>query len=136
MRILLALIATAYLFSISGCKNVVGVPTDVIVPIKFTAPGDDAYIGTATEYVLKYSNQPITDANWNDAIRIDGVPSPSIAGTLESFNVTISAESEVMIYFGTKTLDEAGNISEISNIPVFITADMVSPGKITDMVVG
>lgn len=37
------------------------------VTLKWTAPGDDGNTGTATTYDIRYSKNPITEANWGDA---------------------------------------------------------------------
>lgn len=76
--------------------------------LTWTAVGDDGHVGTATEYDLRVSLEPITEANWDSAVRIDGEPTPSVAGTQET----------IYYYFAMTTEDEVPNVSGLSNVVV------------------
>jgi hypothetical protein len=65
-----------------------GTVTDSSVLLTWTAPGDSGMIGTATTYDIRYSTSTITAGNWGSATQASSEPSPSAAGTSESFNVT------------------------------------------------
>jgi hypothetical protein len=109
------------------------VPPDIILPanvadlttgdttansivLTWTAPGDDAIEGTASEYDIRYSTSgPIdTEGKWDIATQCTGEPSPSSPGTLESFTVTGLSPSTTY-WFALKTADEVPNWSGISN---------------------
>ena len=86
------------------------------VDLTWTAPGDDGDIGTASQYIIKYSTSAITEANWSSAIDTSGEPTPQPAGTSQSFTVTGLTGGETY-YFAIKARDNADNISDISNSP-------------------
>ena len=86
------------------------------VDLAWTAPGDDGDIGTATSYIIKYNTSAITDNNWASSTEIAAEPKPRFAGTPETFIVTgLSAGNSY--YFAIKAVDDANNISAISNVP-------------------
>ena len=90
--------------------------------IYWTAPGDDNMIGRSSVYDLRYSNLPITAANFNLATPIPGLPLPAVAGTLESF--VVSGLSDGAFYMAIRSADEIGNWSTISNV-------LARPGQTT-----
>jgi len=83
--------------------------------LSWTAPGDDGNIGTASEYDLRYSTSPITEANWDLATRVTGEPKPSEAGSDETFYVR-GLSSGTTYYFALKAADEVPNWSSLSNV--------------------
>jgi hypothetical protein len=83
--------------------------------IRWTAPGDDSLSGQASVYDLRYSYFPLTAANFNQATKIAGLPSPAVAGTPESFLVS-GLPDGVQLYMAIKTADELGKWSAISNV--------------------
>jgi len=85
------------------------------VDLSWTAPGNDAGVGTATSYDIRYSTSIITEGNWTAATLVSGEPTPSIAGTSESMTVS-GLSSSTTYYFAIKTLDVFPNTSDISNI--------------------
>lgn len=85
------------------------------VTLHWTAPGDDALIGRAAAYDLRYSLAPITSASFGAATPVAGVPAPGTPGSPESFTVTGLAPGK-SYYFAIKTVDEAANWSSISNV--------------------
>jgi hypothetical protein len=86
------------------------------VTLNWTAPGDDGNEGTATTYDVRYSKEPITDANWDGATQCDGEPSPKPVSSSETFTV-IGLSPNTVYYFAMKTADEALNLSDLSNVP-------------------
>jgi hypothetical protein len=94
--------------AVSGC------PAPTAVTLQWTAPGDDGATGTASSYQLKRSNSPINAANFSSATSVPGVPSPSVAGTVESFTVA-GLDSTLTHYFALRAVDEAGNTGAPSN---------------------
>jgi hypothetical protein len=85
------------------------------VRVTWTAPGDDGGTGTATSYDLRYSTTTITEANWHTAVRADGEPTPSIAGSSESVIVP-GLSSSTAYYFAIKASDEVPNTAALSNV--------------------
>ncbi|MFH0972312.1 MAG: fibronectin type III domain-containing protein [Candidatus Micrarchaeota archaeon] len=85
------------------------------ITLNWTAPGDDGYTGTASQYDIRYSIYPITDANWSDTTQAAGEPSPQVTGTTQSFTISGLATGNAY-YFAMKTRDEANNWSPLSNL--------------------
>lgn len=93
-------------------------PSTVSVTLRWTAPGDDGMVGRAQAYLLRYSTLPITEANFNSATPVGGVPAPKLPGSTETFTVTGLTGNRVY-YFAIKTLDNAGNWSALSNVATY-----------------
>jgi len=94
--------------------------------LHWTAPGDDSISGRATAYDMRYSQSPITAANFLLATRVLGVPAPKPAGSAESFLIT-NLVAGTGYYYAIKTADEAANWSNLSNIAHSV-ADNVGVG--------
>ena len=88
---------------------------DWILPLTWTAPGDDGNIGTAAEYDIRYSTSPINESNWAQATPANGEPNPKAAGTTQWFTVT-GLQASTLYYMAIKTRDEAYNWSSLSNV--------------------
>lgn len=82
--------------------------------LHWTAPGDDGSIGTATRYEVRRSTQPISASTFALADTVAGVPRPSAAGRAESCAVALPVAG-VRYWFAIKTVDDAGNWSDVSN---------------------
>ncbi len=87
--------------------------------IHWTAPGDDDAVGTAADYDLRWSLNPITAVNFNAANSIP-TPNPRPAGTAESV-IAAGFPTEDIVYFALKTSDEIPNTSGLSNVLQFTT---------------
>jgi len=107
-------------------------PTSSSVTLFWTAPGDDGTSGTASEYDVRYSTSPITEANWGLANQADGEPTPQIAGSSESFVIT-GLDPNTTYYFAIKAADEVPNWSELSNVVSVTTPDTQAPAAIADL---
>jgi len=136
----------------SGLSNVVAATTDpeadapavvadlsvdavsiTSITLGWTAPGDDGSTGTASQYDIRYSTSPINASNFSSATQASGEPSPSAAGTEESFTITGLTENTTY-YFAIKTADEVPNWSAISNIPHGTTdPEETAPSAIADL---
>ena len=107
-------------------------PTGSSLRLTWIAPGDDSTSGTASQYDIRYSTSPITEANWNSATQVTGEPAPAVAGTQQ--NCTVSGlQSNRTYYFAMKTADEVPNWSGLSNVPNGSTLDNVPPSAIGDL---
>ncbi len=96
------------------------------ITLTWTAPGDDGNAGRASQYDLRYSTAPITDANWNSAVQAIGEPSPQTAGATETFTVT-GLTTGTLYYFAIKVADEVPNWSPLSNVVSRATDSETSP---------
>jgi len=85
------------------------------ITLAWTAPGDDWRTGTASQYEIRYSTQPITEENWDEAFQCEGEPVPQPAGNIETFTVT-NLSRGITYYFAIKTADEIPNWSNLSNV--------------------
>jgi formylglycine-generating enzyme required for sulfatase activity len=86
------------------------------VELSWIAPGDDANVGTASAYTVRYNTTTITESNWDTSSDVTGEPLPSPAGSVESMTVTGLTPGQ-RYYFAIETQDEAPNTSGISNSP-------------------
>lgn len=130
---LLAIYLPLFLCLLTGSAPATS-PTSVT--LTWTAPGDDDDIGTAAEYDLRYSLEPITEDNWNSAEQANGEPSPQPAGSAETFEVT-GLQPGTSYYFAIKTADEIPNWSELSNVIARSTLpEDTPPGDVSTLVAG
>lgn len=108
-------------------------PSRNSLTLVWLAPGDDGAVGTASEYDLRYSTSPITEANWGSVLQVNNEPSPSAAGTPESLTVVGLSEATTY-YFALKAADEIPNWSALSNVAGNSTAeDTTPPAAIIDL---
>ncbi|MBN1593864.1 MAG: Ig-like domain-containing protein [Candidatus Coatesbacteria bacterium] len=85
------------------------------VQLSWTAPGDDGHQGRASGYDIRISSSPIeNDEDFDGAPSVPVLYLPSFPGTLENLQLTL-AQTDETSYFSIKTIDEAGNVSIISN---------------------
>jgi chitodextrinase len=122
--------------NVSGLSNVVSATTlDIIPPatildlsaitgvnpgeisLSWTAPGDDALIGTASAYVIKAALREITEANFDSFLSIDNPPAPLAGGSSQQWTLSDLAPG-MEYHIAIKTIDAAGNQSALSNIAV------------------
>ncbi|HJX12922.1 MAG TPA: hypothetical protein VJ377_05275 [Dehalococcoidales bacterium] len=85
------------------------------ITLRWTAPGDDASSGTAAQYAIRYSISPITsEADWDAATPAVGIPSPHLAGSIETVEIPGLAAARTF-WFALKTADDVPNWSALSN---------------------
>ena len=89
--------------------------TPTSITLTWTAPGDDGDTGTAWLYDVRYDTIQITEENWATATQATGEPNPQPADSSEEFTVEDLAPN-TFYYFAIKTVDWAGNWSELSNV--------------------
>ena len=86
------------------------------VVVRWTAPGDDGSVGTASAYDLRVSDSPITVSNFDQAQSVTGLPAPAVPGSRQ--RVTLRGlQRGTPYFFAIKTRDDAGNWASISNLP-------------------
>ncbi|MGE6760616.1 lamin tail domain-containing protein [Corallococcus interemptor] len=81
--------------------------------VDWTAPGDDGELGTATRYELRYATSAISEATFDAATLVMGLPAPQAPGMAESFTVS-GLEVATTYFFALKTFDGAGNASALA----------------------
>ena len=84
------------------------------VTFGWTAPGDDGNVGTAHDYVIKYSLNSINEANWAAATLVSNPPTPLPAGSPQSFTISGLNRGQ-QYYVGFKTCDDVHNISQFAD---------------------
>lgn len=85
------------------------------VTLRWTAPGDDGWIGRATAYQIRYAETPINASNWSQATLAPSALPPGSAGSAQAaqvFNLTPGQR----YYFAIRSVDDAGNWSPLSNV--------------------
>ncbi|MFA6306156.1 MAG: signal peptidase I [Candidatus Gracilibacteria bacterium] len=84
--------------------------TENNVTLTWTAPGDDGVVGRAASYDLRYSTNPITDENFDQATKSGTLSSPTIAGSPE-YAFIEGLNPGTPYFFALKVFDEAPNES-------------------------
>ena len=57
------------------------------VTLSWTAPGDDDWTGTATQYEIRFSTSPITAGNFASATLVPNPPAPLASGSAQAMLV-------------------------------------------------
>jgi len=92
--------------------------TDSALVLYWTATGDDGMEGTAALYEIRYARAPIlTQADWEAATPLAGVPAPRVAGSAESYVAVGLEDDGGVYYFCIRAADEVFNWSCLSNSP-------------------
>lgn len=109
------------------------------VTLAWTAPGDDGSVGQASRYDLRRSVTPITNlSDFAQATAVTGTSLPQPAGSSESVTVA-GLTPETRYWFALRTLDEAGNLSGLSNVisaTTLASSDTVRPAPLVLSLVG
>ncbi|NOR44076.1 MAG: 4Fe-4S dicluster domain-containing protein [Candidatus Delongbacteria bacterium] len=105
------------------------------IEINWIATGNDSLEGTADSYIIKISSTNISETNWDSIPEVPNSITPSISGSIETFNI-IELEPLTEYFIAIKTLDNSGNLSDLSNIISATTTeipDTISPSPITNL---
>ncbi|MBC8401432.1 MAG: PQQ-binding-like beta-propeller repeat protein, partial [Candidatus Marinimicrobia bacterium] len=107
------------------------------IQLSWHAPGADSYTGACDTYDLRMSTSPIDSANFASATPVSNLPTPTVAGSLQNFQVA-NLTYGTTYYFAIKTQDDEGLWSPISNIATGTTEpqDQTAPGVIADLTAG
>lgn len=105
------------------------------VDLTFTARGDDADEGIATEYDGRYSVYLTTMNDWNSATKIEGEPIPTSAGNSEHIRVVLPTLAE-LYFFAVEIEDDALNKSGRSNTASAVSRGYTVRDEITDLFSG
>lgn len=108
-------------------------PTENSLTLVWTAPGDDGNTGQASEYDIRMSNSTITDQNFLSAVQFSNIPTPKVAGQVESLTVA-GLDTGMTYFFAIKSADEVPNWSGLSNVASGTTTeDQTPPAAINDL---
>ena len=102
--------------------------SDILLNWKYQ--DDPNFTGNILGYDIRYSKEPISQANWQDATRL---PSKNIhfgAEGVLTYNVT-DLTPDTSYSFGIKTIDELQQTSALSNVVTAKTQDLSSPSTPT-----
>ncbi|GAB4029146.1 MAG: hypothetical protein Fur0012_03120 [Elusimicrobiota bacterium] len=114
--------------AVSDLSAITGSEGEIVV--SFTAPQDT---GELSSYVIKYATYQINASNFAYASEYPQSWPPSPKGFLESFTLS-GLEPSAVYYVAVKTVDQAGNISGVSNSPSASSgADSTAPSAISDL---
>lgn len=104
--------------------------------LSWTASGDDEEEGTAATYQLRYgTTSTILTADWDNATAATSLPEPAVSGEIEAYHLT-GLDPGVNYHIGLKVVDEANNVSSLSNIvsaPTPSATDELSPAAVVDL---
>jgi DNA-binding beta-propeller fold protein YncE len=99
--------------------------------LSWTATGNDANVGTAMVYDLRYSVDPITEANFSEAQTVSLSTYPALAGTRQA--AVVSGLSEGTTYFfALKAVDGLLNASPLSPTPWVRTYNVAQSADLTN----
>ncbi|MDD4308459.1 MAG: hypothetical protein PHU53_06600, partial [Thermoplasmata archaeon] len=111
------------------------------VELSWTATGDDGATGSASSYLIRYSDLPIANVHCfrHLSSEITNAITPAASGAAEDFLV-IDMPAGRTYYFAVVPVDEAGNWGEVSNsYSATVTEDTAKPqtiGGLTATAVG
>ncbi len=122
----------------AGTAHAQATSRDSTATLAWNAPGDDGTTGRAARYEMRYRNVAISGTDttswWNAATMVSSMPSPSVAGAVDSVSVRGLSPAQTW-YFILRTADEVPNWSNFSNIAIRAPyVDATAPGTITDLV--
>lgn len=105
--------------------------TDNAIKLVWTATGDDAMHGSATQFDIRYSTSSIqTDADFNNATPAKSKADPKLSGVIQSLLIR-DLNPLTTYYFAMKAIDESKNASTLSNVVSGSTTAKKSVQRIT-----
>lgn len=99
--------------------EVVSVASDA-VKLQWSAVGDDGEVGIADRYQLRFSTNPITEANWESALIPTSIVLPDSVGKHQFVSI-FQLVPNTTYFVAIKVLDEVPNSSPLSNVVSFKT---------------
>ena len=100
----------------AGITDLKAVPGSGVgeVVLSWTAPGDDGTQGTAREYQIRSSQDPINGDNWEQADTIPCLIVPGEPGYIQTYTVA-GLDPGTTYNFALRALDEVPQAGEVSN---------------------
>lgn len=106
-----------------------GSPTENSMTLTWTAPGDDSYEGTATQYDIRFSTEHLSPYQWETYVACPNVPTPGRSGSNEEYIVSNLVPNTIYL-FAIKSADEVLNWSDMSNVAAEMTTAESGRGNI------
>ncbi len=134
-----------YFVQIAEIEAALGLPVPRSIRIDWHAPGNDLDEGSAKTYDIRYmADDPDIDTDtfdWDTATEATGEPQPSPAGKKQFFTIE-GLDDEQLYWIAMKSIDEATNVSDLSNVVHIATLgtpppaiDDLTPNDVTDTTV-
>ena len=118
--------------AVSDLGVIAGAPGSLT--LVWTAPGDDASLGTAEAYDLRYSRSAITLAGWDAATSAEGEPTPRAAAKAETLRID-RLTPDAAYFIAIRSRDDSDNWSDLSNVVSAVASlNATAPAPITDLV--
>jgi hypothetical protein len=97
------------------------------VMLRWTAPDNEGK--AAASYSIRYRKGGLWPGVWESTLVVSNPPNPAAPGKTQ--NVTVSGlELGNTYYFGIKSSDEAGNVSDLSNVQVVRLLSAITSAKV------
>lgn len=125
MKTIICIVMLVLGMAVVGCSQ-----TTAEVDFVFTASGDDGDVGQASFYDIRYSTDSLVLIAWDNALQVQGEPTPKIAGSDEFFTLNINVVSEKTYYFALRVGDNNNNWSVSSNIISINVPDLIPPAMV------
>jgi ferredoxin/chitodextrinase len=107
--------------------------TEYTITLQWTAPADPDPRANVYAYSIKSFSEEITETNWDNAKNIAYNLPPQASGITEELLLEYTQPSG-LLYFAVKSIDAAGNISQLSNnASAEATTDITAPAEISDL---
>jgi hypothetical protein len=105
--------------------------TDNSATLSWSDVGDDSLTGDSSGLEIRWANVPITDANWENATPVAGVPAPGPPGTPHQMTVG-GLDRTRDLWFAARARDDVNQLSGVSgSLPVPHLVDTAPPGAPT-----
>lgn len=107
-----------------------------IITLAWTAPHDDSLTEKVHHYLIRYSTSFYAINSWNLGIPVFDAPGPSLPGIMQSYTGFVYYLRGRQLYAALKSVDESGNISDVSNIASVHIPGYRLAGKCADVLDG
>ncbi|MFH1843343.1 MAG: hypothetical protein ABIF77_09045, partial [bacterium] len=104
-----------------------------VITLRWNAPGDDGYLGQASQYDIRFLATALSEGQWAQATPVDTIVTPKDAGRLETLE--LSGFTDGTWYFAIKTADEVPNWSDLSNVAGAFVGGVEGPSMVTDLAI-
>ncbi len=99
--------------------------TQKAADVTFTTPSDNGTLGMPSSFDLRYAPTAITADGFATATKASGLPVPMQPGRQETYTL-VGLDPGTLYAVAIKSKDEAGSVSDISNIVTFTTTGKAS----------
>jgi hypothetical protein len=106
-------------------------PSDTLIILTWTAPGDDGLDGRASQYVIRCTPDPLSPTTWPFATAVTPPATMRSGGDPES--VAVRGIPHGRWQFALKSADDNGNWSRLSNVASAPSGDLLAPARVADL---